>query len=62
MADSVLLRALQGQAKSVNLSCKKLRKIPKIIGQIKTIAQADLKGNSLESLPDEFGSLAQVKI
>lgn len=60
MADTLLLRALKGQAKSINLSCKKLDKVPKIIGQIQTILQVDLKGNKLTHLPDELGHLTQV--
>lgn len=60
MADTMLLRALQANAKSVNLSCKKLRKVPKLIGKIQSLLHIDLKGNGLHILPDELGSLMQV--
>lgn len=60
MADTMLLRALQANAKSVNLSCKKLKKVPKLIGKIQSVLQIDLKGNGLQILPDELGNLMQV--
>lgn len=60
MADSLLLRAIKGQARNVNLSFKKLGKVPRIIGTLHTLVQIDLKGNSLTTLPDEFGQLIQV--
>ena len=60
MADTMLLRALQANAKSVNLSCKKLKKVPKLIGKIQSVLQIDLKGNGLQFLPDELGNLMQV--
>lgn len=56
----MLLRALQANAKSINLSCKKLKKVPKIIGKIQTVQQVDLKGNQLSVLPEELGNLVQV--
>ena len=60
MADTMLLRALQANAKSVNLSCKKLKKVPKLIEKIQSVLQIDLKGNGLQFLPDELGNLMQV--
>lgn len=58
MADSMLLRSLN--SKSVNFSCKDLKKLPKIIGRLSRVVHIDLKGNRLSELPDEFGFLIQV--
>jgi len=56
----MLFKALQANASSINFSCKKLTKIPKLIGKIQSIVQIDLKGNQLNALPDEICNLIQV--
>ena len=58
MADTMLLRSLA--AKSVNLSSKKLEKVPKIIGRLINLLQLELKNNKLTQLPDEFRNLIRV--
>src|SRR6218665_557672 len=58
MADSLLLRSLN--SKSVNLSCKHLEKVPKLIGKLTRVIHIDLKSNLLKELPNEFGYLIQV--
>lgn len=58
MADALLLRSLN--SKSVNLSCKHLEKVPKIVGKLTRVVHIDLKSNRLKELPHEFGYLIQV--
>lgn len=58
MADALLLRSFN--SKSVNLSCKHLEKVPKIIGKLTRVVHIDFKSNRLKELPHEFGYLIQV--
>ena len=60
MADSLLLRAVKGQAKNLNLSNKKLTSIPPIIGKVISLQALVLKGNKLKDLPKEIIALYQV--
>lgn len=60
MADSLLLLALKSQPKVLNLSNKKLQKVPKAIGKLEFVVKIELKNNNIRNLPKEFGSLTQV--
>ena len=62
MADSLLLRAVKGQAKNLNLSNKGLTSLPKIIGKVKPLQTLILKGNRLKELPQEIIALLQVSV
>lgn len=62
MADVMLLRAYKANARTVNLSCKKLQRVPRLIGDIQSIVHIDLKGNKLNVLPVELGNLMQVRL
>lgn len=60
MADRLILPCLKSQPKVVNLSNKKLEKVPKSIGLLRNVQHLDLKNNSLKTLPQEFGELEKV--
>ena len=60
MADTILLRSLKAQPKQLNLSNKKLAKVPKIIAKFTSTTHIELKNNKLQLLPNEFGELLQV--
>ena len=62
MADSLLLRAVKGQAKNLNLSNKGLSSLPQIIGKVKPLQTLVLKGNKLKDLPQEIITLHQVSV
>lgn len=61
MSDLILLRALKSQPKNVNLNNKHLKKLPKLVGQLTSVLQLELKHNQLTDLPEEFGQLEQVQ-
>ena len=58
MADAILMRSLS--AKKLNLSSKRLDKVPRIIGSLSEVVDVELKNNRLSDLPEEFGHLVQV--
>ena len=60
MTAALLLPVLKSQPKSVNLSHKGLKKVPKAIGQLKNVLRLELQGNKIKTLPLEFGDLVQV--
>ena len=60
MADRMLLLAVKGQAKNLNLSNKGLDRIPSIIGKVRCLQTLNLKGNHLIDLPKEIFGLHQV--
>ena len=60
MADTLLVRALKGKPKSLNLCNKKLDKVPKAIGKLDCVVHLQLRGNKLTSLPIELSHLFQV--
>ena len=60
MADALLLRAVKGQAKNLNLSNKSLQKLPSIIGKVRSLQTLVLKDNKLSELPKELVTLLQV--
>lgn len=60
MADTMLVRALKGKPKALNLCNKKLDKVPKIIGKLDCVLHLQLRGNKLNTLPMELSHLFQV--
>lgn len=60
MADTLLLRALKSQPRALNLNCKKLDRVPKIIGKFSCVCDVQLKSNKLKDLPPDFADLVQV--
>ncbi len=56
----MLLLAIKGQAKSLNLSNKKLKKLPPIVGKVQSLRALILKGNYLVDLPKELIVLQHV--
>ncbi|XP_072024227.1 uncharacterized protein [Amphiura filiformis] len=62
MADTLLLRAIKGQAKCLNLSSKNLNKIPRIIGKLQCLGTLQLKNNRIDSLPKEFSFLTKLSV
>lgn len=62
MADRMLLRAIKGQAKNLNLSNKGLENLPALIGKVTSLQILTLKGNKLQNLPRELVVLRQVCI
>ena len=60
MADGLLLRAVKGQAKSLNLSNKGIEAVPTIIGRVRSLQTLTLKGNRLKDLPKETVALQEV--
>jgi len=62
MTAALLLPVLKSQPKSVNLSHKGLKKVPKAIGQLRNVLHLELQGNKIKTLPAEFGYLVQVSL
>ncbi|XP_061162754.1 leucine-rich repeat-containing protein 69-like [Saccostrea echinata] len=62
MADAILIPALKGKPKALNLCNKKLDKVPKIIGKLDCILHLQLRGNKLKTLPIELSHLFQLQI
>ncbi|WAR12522.1 LRC69-like protein [Mya arenaria] len=60
MADTLLIRALKSKPKALNLSNKKLDRVPKAIGKLDCIIHLQLKNNSLKTLPFELSYLDQI--
>ena len=60
MADTLLVRALKSKPKSLNLSNKKLDRVPKAIGKLDCVVHLQLKNNKLTQLPFELSYLYQV--
>ena len=60
MADTLLVRALKSKPKSLNLSNKKLDRVPKAIGKLDCVIHLQLKNNFLKTLPHELTYLDQV--
>ncbi|XP_049331302.1 leucine-rich repeat-containing protein 69 isoform X2 [Astyanax mexicanus] len=60
MASDLLIRALRGNAKSVHLSSRHLRNLPKAVGQLACTVGLRLNNNSLSSLPEQLQSLRQL--
>ncbi|CAG2203780.1 Leucine-rich repeat-containing protein 69 [Mytilus edulis] len=62
MADTLLVRALKGKPKTLNLCNKKLDKVPRAIGKLDCVVHLQLRGNKLKDLPIELSHLFQLQI
>lgn len=60
MADTLLVPALKSKPKALNLSNKKLDRVPKAIGKLDCVLHLQLKNNKLKTLPYELSYLYQV--
>ena len=60
MADTILLHAYKGRAKSVNLSNKNLSGVPSLVGKLSNLKILDLKSNKIRDLPPDFAAICQV--
>ncbi|GCC39891.1 hypothetical protein chiPu_0023498, partial [Chiloscyllium punctatum] len=61
MADALVLRALRGNAKHLDLSGKKLRRVPKAVGRLFELNRLQLKNNLISDLPAELQALNNVR-
>ncbi|RXN00396.1 Leucine-rich repeat-containing protein 69 [Acipenser ruthenus] len=57
MSDVLVLRAIQGNAKTLNLNSKKLKRVPKAVGKLTSLSILQLQNNSIATLPCEVESL-----
>ncbi|XP_078254626.1 leucine-rich repeat-containing protein 69 isoform X3 [Rhinoraja longicauda] len=57
MADSLVLRALRGNARNLDLSGKKLRLVPKAVGRLRALTRLQLRNNLITELPVELQTL-----
>ncbi|KAK6491466.1 leucine-rich repeat-containing protein 69 [Huso huso] len=57
MSDILVLRAIQGNAKTLNLNSKKLKRVPKAVGKLTSLSILQLQNNSIATLPCEVESL-----
>uniref|UniRef100_A0A8C4TI34 Leucine-rich repeat protein SHOC-2 n=1 Tax=Erpetoichthys calabaricus TaxID=27687 RepID=A0A8C4TI34_ERPCA len=63
MADSVLvLRAIRGNAKSLNLNGKKLKQVPVSLEKLTSLLSLQLKNNNIATLPVEMKALNNVSL
>ncbi|XP_071957895.1 uncharacterized protein [Antedon mediterranea] len=60
MADTLLLRAVKGKPKCLNLSSKHLTQIPRLIGKLECLNILHLKNNKIQDLPVEFSALTKL--
>ncbi|XP_072112960.1 uncharacterized protein lrrc69 isoform X2 [Mobula birostris] len=57
MADILVLRAVRGNARNLDLSGKKLKRAPKAVGRLQELKRLQLRNNLLTELPEEFQTL-----
>ncbi|XP_069778041.1 leucine-rich repeat-containing protein 69-like isoform X5 [Narcine bancroftii] len=57
MADTLVLRALRGNAKTLDLGGKKLKRVPKAVGRLRALNRLQLRDNLIAELPDELQAL-----
>ncbi|XP_069813464.1 leucine-rich repeat-containing protein 69 [Dendropsophus ebraccatus] len=62
MADLLVLRAIRGRARTLNLNGKKLQRVPGAVGNITRLTALHLKNNSLCQLPEEVTALSNLTI
>ncbi|CAM9487823.1 unnamed protein product [Lampetra planeri] len=59
-SDPALLRAVRAKAKTMNLSSKKMRRLPGAIGQLPWLERLCVKSNALSELPAEMHCLTRL--
>ncbi|CAL8297011.1 unnamed protein product [Lota lota] len=57
MADKFVIRAIRGNAKSLDLSCKEIANVPTSVSAIQNLSVLRLKNNLIKALPDELTAL-----
>uniref|UniRef100_A0A8C5PK36 Leucine rich repeat containing 69 n=1 Tax=Leptobrachium leishanense TaxID=445787 RepID=A0A8C5PK36_9ANUR len=62
MADALLLRAIRGKARSLNLNGKKLQRVPGAVSGLTLLSTLLLKGNRLCQLPDDVCALSNLTV
>ncbi|KAM4704945.1 leucine-rich repeat-containing protein 69 [Rhinophrynus dorsalis] len=62
MADNLLLRALRGKARTLNLNGKKLQRISGAVGSLTGLSVLQLKNNLLSQLPEEVSALRNLTV
>lgn len=61
MADVLVLRAIRGRARTLNLNGKKLQRVPGAVGSLTQLTALHLKNNWLCQLPGEVTALSNVR-
>nr|XP_006636190.2 PREDICTED: leucine-rich repeat-containing protein 69 [Lepisosteus oculatus] len=57
MADSLVLRAIKGNARSLNLNSKKIHQVPTAVAKLMSLSTLQLKNNFIATLPCEVQTL-----
>ncbi|KAM4689670.1 leucine-rich repeat-containing protein 69 [Discoglossus pictus] len=61
-ADTLILRAIRGNARMLNLNGKKLQRVPGAVGSLSLLTALQLKNNVLCQLPEEVTSLSNLTV
>ncbi|XP_075682112.1 leucine-rich repeat-containing protein 69 isoform X2 [Rhinoderma darwinii] len=62
MADVLVLRAIRGKARTLNLNGKRLQRVPRAVGSLTQLTSLHLKSNSLCQLPEEVIALSNLTV
>ncbi|XP_073406609.1 leucine-rich repeat-containing protein 69 isoform X3 [Dendrobates tinctorius] len=62
MADVLVLRAIRGRARTLNLSGKRLHRVPRAVGSLTQLTALQLKNNALCQLPAEVIALSNLTV
>ncbi|XP_075067502.1 leucine-rich repeat-containing protein 69 isoform X2 [Mixophyes fleayi] len=62
MADVLVLRAIRGNARTLNLNGKRLQRVPGAVGRLTQLASLQLKNNLLCQLPGEMTELSNLTV
>ncbi|XP_067835468.1 leucine-rich repeat-containing protein 69 isoform X1 [Heptranchias perlo] len=60
MADVLVLRAIRGNARNLDLSFKKLRRVPKAVTRLRALSRLQLRNNLITELPAELQALGNL--
>ena len=60
MADTLLLKALRGNARKVKLNNKNLKAIPRLVGKLSELDTLEARNNKICYLPSEMALLVKV--
>ncbi|XP_073488037.1 leucine-rich repeat-containing protein 69 [Aquarana catesbeiana] len=62
MADVLVLRAIRGNARSLNLNGKRLQRVPRAVGSLTQLTNLQMKNNLLCQLPPEVAALSNLTV
>ncbi|XP_072267035.1 leucine-rich repeat-containing protein 69 [Pyxicephalus adspersus] len=62
MADVLVLRAIRGNARTLNLNSKKLQQMPGAVGRLTQLTSLQIKNNLLCQLPPEVAALSNLTV